>query len=155
MRPFALVRLNNPIYYLRLVGGGKRWIHAIIKSISEMLNAVLSSIWTWLTEDISYHCTIARYGYVWNTHRMSITYIHKEHRNLETWKTLTTSQFRYETFYYLWVKGFDIRREAQSFYAGFSICPSSRAAPVACKFVWPLRAPKVGPSRPVSSFQLN
>ena len=41
-------------------------------------------------------------------------------------------------FYYLWVKKFfDIRREAQSFYADFSICPHSRVAPVAHKFVWP------------------
>ena len=36
-------------------------------------------------------------------------------------KHVTTSQFRYETFYYLWVKGFDIKREAQSFYSGFFI----------------------------------
>ena len=37
-------------------------------------------------------------------------------------KHVTTSQFRYETFYYLWVKGFDIKREAQSFYSDFFIC---------------------------------
>ncbi len=59
-------------------------------------------------------------------------------------------------FYYLWVKRFfDIRREAQSFYAGFSICSPSRAAPVARKFVGPQRTPKVDPSRSVSSSQLN
>ena len=50
--------------------------------------------------------------------------------------------FRYETFYYFWVKGFDIRRETQSFYAGFFIWPLSRAAPRARKFVSPLRAQK-------------
>ena len=33
--------------------------------------------------------------------------------------------------------------------------PPSRAAPVACKFVWPLRAPKVDPSRSESSSQLK
>ena len=48
----------------------------------------------------------------------------RHNRNPETRKTLTTSQYRYKTFYYLWVKRFfNIRREAQSFYAGFSICP--------------------------------
>ena len=58
-----------------------------------------------------------------NVHRMFITYIHRTQESRNT-KTLTTSLFRYETFYYLWVKRFfDIRREVQSFYAGFSICP--------------------------------
>ena len=33
-------------------------------------------------------------------------HIYIEHRNPETGKTLTTSLFRYETFYYLWVKRF-------------------------------------------------
>ena len=58
-------------------------------------------------------------------------YIYIEHRNPETRKTLTTSQFRYETFYYLWVKRFfDIRkRETQSFYDDFSICPKPRVTP--------------------------
>ena len=37
---------------------------------------------------------------VGNGHRLFI-YIYIEHRNLKTRKTLTTSQFRYETFYYL------------------------------------------------------
>ena len=47
--------------------------------------------------------------------------IYIEHRNPETQKTF-----------------FDIRREAQSFYANFSVYPPpSRAAPVAHKFVWP------------------
>ena len=55
-------------------------------------------------------------------------------------------------FYYFWVKGFDIRRETQTFYAGFLIWPLSRAAPMARKFVSPQRAPKVEPPRSASSF---
>ena len=64
--------------------------------------------------------------------------------------------FRYETFYYLWVKGFNTRkRDAQSFYDDFSICPPPpRATPVAHKFVWPQRAPKINPSRSESSSKL-
>ena len=46
----------------------------------------------------------------------------------------------------------DIRRETQSFYAGFFIWPLSRAAPMARKFVSPQRAPKVEPPRSASSF---
>ena len=47
-------------------------------------------------------------------------------------------------------------RDTHSFYSGFFICPPpSRAAPVAYKFVWPQRAPKVNPSRSESSSQLN
>ena len=57
-----------------------------------------------------------------SAHRMFITYIHRTSESRNT-KTLTTSWFRYETFYYLWVKGFDIRkRDTHSFYSGFSIC---------------------------------
>ena len=55
-------------------------------------------------------------------------------------------------FYDFWVKGFDIRRETQSFYAGFFIWPLSRAAPMARNFVPPLQAPKVEPPRSASSF---
>ena len=59
-----------------------------------------------------------------NVHNVRNVHIYIEHRNPETQKTLMTSEFRYETLYYLWVKRFfDIRREAQSFYAGFSIYP--------------------------------
>ena len=68
--------------------------------------------------------------------------IYIEHRNAETRKTLTTSQFRYETFYYLWVKRvFNMRkREAQSFYDDFSICtPPTTKTPA----VKPRRAPKI------------
>ena len=63
-------------------------------------------------------------------------------------------RFIFITFEY---KGFDIRkRDAQSFYDDFSICPPpSRAAPVAQKFVWSQRTPKVNPSRSESSSQLN
>ena len=63
--------------------------------------------------------------------------------------------FRYEIFYYLWVKGFDIRRETQSFYAVFIIWPLSHAAPIARKSVSPLQARKVEPPRSASYFQLS
>ena len=43
-------------------------------------------------------CYIARYGHVRNGHRILVTYIHKEHRNLEIRKHETASLFRYETF---------------------------------------------------------
>ena len=50
-------------------------------------------------------------------------HIYIEHRVSKFEKHVTTSLFWHETFYYLWVKGFDIRREAQSFYSDFFICP--------------------------------
>ena len=57
----------------------------------------------------------------------SICYEHSiyiEHWNPEKRKTRNDFLVRYETFYYLWVKGFDIRkRDAKSFYDDFSICP--------------------------------
>ena len=50
-------------------------------------------------------------------------------RENQCWSYSTIStiavQFRYETFYYLWVKGFDIRREAQYFSTGFFLCPTA------------------------------
>ena len=47
-------------------------------------------------------------------------------------------------------------RDTHSFYSGFFICPPpSRAAPVARKFVWPLRAPKVNRLLPRNSTQLT
>ena len=50
-------------------------------------------------------------------------------------KHVTTSQFRYETFYYLWVKGFDVRkRDTHSFSSGFFICPSPTRVAPATKF---------------------
>ena len=86
-----------------------------------------------------------------NGHRMLITY-YIEHWNLEIRKHITTSLFKYETFYYLWVKGLDMRRETQSFYTVFFIWPRIRAAPIARKFVSPLRVRKSQPSRSASSF---
>ena len=65
------------------------------------------------------------------------------HRESEITKNFTTSLFRHETFYYLWVKGYSTwrERETQSFYADsfyiVSSQPNQRAAPVAHKFVWP------------------
>ena len=51
-------------------------------------------------------------------------HIYIEHWILKFEKHLTTSKFRYEPFYYLWVQRlFNIRREAQSFYSGFFIYP--------------------------------
>ena len=73
-------------------------------------------------------------------------HIYIEHRNLKTRKTLTTSQFRYETFYYLWVKGFDVRmRDTHSFYSGFFICPPPQ-------HVWhpPQRSPRASENHPSS-----
>ena len=56
-----------------------------------------------------------------NEHIMFITI---EHRNLEIWKHVTTSLFRYETFfYYFWVKGFDIRRKTIFFILASSSGP--------------------------------
>ena len=68
------------------------------------------------------------YVNMWNVHRMFITHIgiakHKKHLRL--------LRFRYETFYYLWVKRFfDIRSEIPSFNADFSICPKPRVTPAA------------------------
>ena len=93
-----------------------------------------------------------------NGHRMLVTYIHNvhiensEHRNLEIRKHVMTSCSGTKPFYYFWVKGFNIRRETQSFYDGFFIWLLSRAAPMACKFVSAQRAPKVKPPRSTSSF---
>ena len=98
-------------------------------------------------------CYIARYGNVQNGHRMLVTYIHNvEHRNLGIRKHVMTSCSGTKPFYYFWVKGFDIRRETQSYYSVFIIWPLSRSAPMARKFVSPLQAPKVEPPRLASSF---
>ena len=88
---------------------------------------------------------------MWNRHIMFITIEHKEHRNLEIRKHVTTSCSGTKPFYYFWVKGFNIRRETQSFYAGFFIWSLSRAAPMARKFISPQRAPKVERLRSESS----
>ena len=93
-----------------------------------------------------------------DVHRMFITHIYIEHRNLETQKTL--DDFLVQVRNFLLSLSLNLlrhkERDTHSFYSGFSICtPPSRAAPVARKFVWPLRAPKVDPSHSVSSSQLN
>ena len=71
---------------------------------------------------ISINCTIARYGYVWNVHRMSIKI---EHRNLETRKILVDFFVQVQNF--LLPLSLKVLRhkekEAQSFYSGFFICP--------------------------------
>ena len=57
-------------------------------------------------------------------HRMFLTYIH---RTQESWNTkhLRLLSSVTKLFYYLWVKKiFNIRRETQSFYAGFFYLPS-------------------------------
>ena len=62
-----------------------------------------------------------------------------EHRNVETRKTLTTSLFRYETFYYLWVQRFfDIRRERHNLsILAFSSAPRLvRQLPKASAIKW-------------------
>ena len=94
-----------------------------------------------------YHCHIHEYvKCTWDVHIC----IYIKHRNLETRKTLTTSQFRYESFLLrLILKVFRHKeREAQSFYSGLFICPHpSRATPAQG-----LREQaKVNPSRSVSN----
>ena len=76
-------------------------------------------------------CTIVRYGYVWNVHRMSIKI---EHRNPETRKI--RNDFLVQVRNFLLPLSLKVlrykKREAQSFYSGFFICPpllQSRAAP--------------------------
>ena len=59
-----------------------------------------------------------------NVHGTFITYITQNIGISKFEKHITISQCRYETFYYLWVKGFGIRkRDTHSFYSGFFICP--------------------------------
>ena len=49
-------------------------------------------------------------------------------------KHVTTSLFWYETFYYFWVKSFNIRkRDTHSFYSGLFICPHPSSAAPATK----------------------
>ena len=88
------------------------------------------------------------HGHVQNGHRMFITI---EHRNLEIRKHVTTSCSGTKLFYWLWVKGFDVRRRDTIFYAVLFIWPPSRAAPIGRTFASRLRAPKVDRLRPVSN----
>ena len=102
---------------------------------------------------IMLHSHIHEYGHVpngWNGHRMFITI---EHNNLGIRKHLTTSCSGTKPFYYLWVKGFDVRRRDTIFYGVLFIWPPSWAAPIGRKFASRLRAPKIDPSRLASSTQ--
>ena len=69
-------------------------------------------------------CTIARYGHVYNGHIMFI-YIYIEHRNLEIRKT--RKEFFVQVRNFLLPLSLKVlrhkKREAQSFYSGFFICP--------------------------------
>ena len=63
-----------------------------------------------VSSDPKCFCTIGKYGYLRNVHGTFITYIHnvehKEHRNLEIRKHVTTSCSGTKPFYQLWVKRF-------------------------------------------------
>ena len=76
---------------------------------------------------------------MWNVHIMFIKYIHRTYRNLETRKTLTTSQFMYETFLLpLSLKVLRHKeRDTHSFYSGFSICPRPNTCGTRHKGHWP------------------
>ena len=91
----------------------------------------------------------------WNIHRIFIhIYRNQKTRNSRYW-------FRYETFYYLWVKGFSTwgERDTQSFFADcfyiVSSQPKQRAAPEAHKFVLPRPALNVKLSRSEAGTQLS
>ena len=86
----------------------------------------------------------------WDVH-----YVYTSHIGISKFeKHVMTSQFKYETFYYLWVKGFDVRkRDTHSFYSGFFICPPAQHARHL-----PQRSPRASenqPSRSVSGSQLT
>ena len=87
--------------------------------------------------------TIARYGHVWNVRRISIKI---EHRNLETRKTL--DDFFVQVRNFLLPLSLKVlrhkKREAQSFYSGFFICPPQQ--------VWhpPQRSPRASENQPSS-----
>ena len=92
-----------------------------------------------------YSCIIARYGYVWNVHRMSIKI---EHKNLEIRKT--RNDFSVQVRNFLLPLSLNVfrhkererEREAQSFYSGIFIC----------QYVWhpPQRSPRASESKPSS-----
>ena len=90
---------------------------------------------------------------------MFITYIHNiEHRNLETQKYLRLLCSGTKLFITFEFKGSSTQGERYTFFLFWHFhlhTPLSRAAHVVRKFVWPLRAPKVDPSRSVSSSKLN
>ena len=70
-----------------------------------------------------YRCTIARYGYAWNVHKMFITYIH---RTQESRNTKNTHDFLVQVRNILLPLSLKIlrhkERDTHSFYSGFSIC---------------------------------
>ena len=69
------------------------WHKGEIIKIKRSINKITSYL------NYRYICTIAIYMNMRNVHGMFI-HIYIEHRNLEKRKTVRTSQFRYETFYY-------------------------------------------------------
>ena len=79
---------------------------------------------------------------------------YKEHRNPGIRKHITTPCSGTKPFYWLWVKGFDVRGRDTIFYAVLFIWPPTRAALIGRSFASRLRAPKVDPSRLASNFQL-
>ena len=91
-----------------------------------------------------YVWTIARYGYVWNVHRVSIK---TEHRNLEIWKT--RNDFFVQVLNFLLPLSLKVlrhkEREAQSFYSGLFISPHPLT-----HLVWHQRSPRASESQPSS-----
>ena len=77
------------------------------------------------------YCYIARYTDVWNRHR--------ESKNTKLYE-IDSSTKLFITFE---LKVIQYEREAQSFYADFSICPPPRVAPSCKLLVWSPWAPKV------------
>ena len=82
--------------------------------------------------DFVWFCYIARYSDVWNRHRVSkSTKLYEIGSGTKPFITFELKVIRHE------------EREAQSFYADFSICPSLRAALSRKLMVRSRRAPKV------------
>ena len=108
---------------------GRLWTGKVLMyPFAEHLRQCQRSMWLHLVSKLLlfvffielYHSHIHEYAKcTWDVH-----YIYNiEHRVSKLEKHVTTSQFRYKPFYYLWVlRFFDIRRETQSFYSGFLIC---------------------------------
>ena len=106
---------------------------------------LITKNWYYYKVNVPYPYTDMRNGHI------MFIYIYIEHRNLETRKTLTTSQFRYETFLLpLSLKGFfDIRRERHN----LSIPAFSPPPHISCDTCpRPPQASESQPSRPASSF---
>ena len=88
------------------------------------------------------------------TYNVHCNWTYKEQRNLGIRKDLTTSCSGTKPFYWLWVKGLNVRRRDTIFYAVLFIWPPSRAALIGHTFASRLRAPKVDPSRLASNSRL-